>query len=52
MTKERYIRMIQLKMMVDSIYGLEAQPQCTEELFQEYMELLKEFQECKSKIDD
>ena len=52
MTKERYIRMTQLKTMVNSTYGMGAHPQVTEELFQEYMELLKEFKECKGKIDD
>lgn len=54
MTRERYNRMKQLKVVVNSTYGMGAQTQSTEteKLFQEYMELMKEFQDCKGKIDD
>ena len=55
MTRENYNRMKQLKMVLNSTYGMggaQTHNAESEKLFQEYKELIKEFQNCKGKIED
>lgn len=52
MTKEQFRRLLQLKMMVHSTYGLPPKhPDNLQELYDEYMKLRKMYSECKGKIE-
>ncbi len=51
MTKEQYIRLLPLRMIVHSTYGFPPKhPDNLDELSEEYMKLRKMYSECKGKI--
>ena len=53
MTKEQYYRLLQLRMIVHSTYGMPPKnPDNIDELFEEYMKLRKMYSECKGKIEN
>ena len=53
MTKEQYIRLLQLRTMVHSTYGFPPKyPDNLQELYDDYMKLRKMYSECKGKIEN
>lgn len=53
MTKEQYIKLLQLKMIVHSTYGWPPKhPDNLDELLEEYMKLRKMYSDCKGKIEN
>lgn len=53
MTKEQYIRLLQLKTMVHSTYGFPPKHlDNLQELYDDYMKLRKMYSECKGKMEN